>query len=349
MKINRSNYESYFIDYLDGNLPDNLVDDLLDFLAENPELANELNVAKNIHLKPQTCTFNFKETLYKHSTNISEDFEMQAVAYLEGDLNEENNEQFLNQIADDSAKLQTLHLLKQAKLKPQSTIEYPNKKKLLHHPRKTFSLWASRIAALLLIFFSVWALIPRKQPVVPDNPIAFKTEEQQAPFSAKTADKKASIVRPKPVADASIKVTESTEKELAKVESAKQLPTPVAETRVREVQPTRLAIPEQIQPLKAQIEPLAVQSGELHIRAANNKLALQKPAVSVDEYLAHKIINAPKGESFTFNNLANAGLNAVENLTNERFNVERTENGKLKQIKFDSRLIAFSIPFKKNR
>ena len=83
-----------------------------------------------------------------------------------------------------------------------------------------------------------------------------------------------------------------------------------------------------------------MEISKLQIPSVAKELVPKQATVTVDEYLAHKIINAPKGESFTFNNLANAGLNAVENLSNERFNVERTENGKLRQIKFDSRLIA---------
>ena len=43
MKINRNNYEMYFIDYLDGVLSPDLVSELLLFLDENPDLKEELS------------------------------------------------------------------------------------------------------------------------------------------------------------------------------------------------------------------------------------------------------------------------------------------------------------------
>lgn len=350
MKINRSNYESYFIDYIDGTLPDDLVDELLDFLQENPDLAEELNAAKDISLKPQSSTFDFKERLYKNSNDGAESFEMQAVAYLESDLNEANKEQFLAEIADDSAKLKTLHLLQHAKLSPDFAIKYPDKKELLRRSNKTFYLWATRVAALLLIFFSVWAIVPRKKQVLPDNPIAEQQVISHPELNSETGENIASNATREPIVEKNIEVANSSENEPAIVELKKRITTQVVanETKEPEVLAMRSAVPDQIEPLKAEIKPTAVEVGKLHLPSPTNKLTPKQPTVTVDEYLAHKIINAPKGESFTFNNIANAGLNAVENLSNERFNVERTENGKLKEIKFDSRLIAFSIPFRKN-
>lgn len=50
MKISRSNYEIFFLDYLDGTLSANRVDDFLDFLKNNPDLADELKGVSNISL-----------------------------------------------------------------------------------------------------------------------------------------------------------------------------------------------------------------------------------------------------------------------------------------------------------
>jgi len=356
MKINRSNYESYFIDYIDGTLSDDLVDDLLDFLQENPDLAEELNAVKSMTLEPQQSTFTAKASLYKNTNEISADsFEMQAVAYLEGDLKEPAQQQFLTEIADDSDKLKTLHLLQKAKLNPNLAIVYPNKKELLRQKNRAIYFWVPRIAALLLIFFSVWAIVPKKQHLLPDKTVADQTQVQQAPspidFPIETDDKIASNVAEQPVVEETYEKPAKPEKEPVEVEPVKRIPVQpiVGENQETELLAMRSPVPEQIQPIKAEIKPAQIEVSKMYVSSADKELVPQQPSVTVDEYLAHKIINAPKGESFTFNNLANAGLNAVENITNERFNVERTESGKLRQIKFDSRLIAFSIPFGKNR
>ncbi len=355
MKIDRSNYESYFIDYIDGTLADDLVDDLLDFLKENPDLAEELNAVKSMTLEPPQSSFTAKESLYKNADDISDSFEMQAVAYLEGDLKENVQETFLKEIADDSDKLKTLHLLQKAKLTPNFAIEYPNKKELLRRKNRAIYFWVPRVAALLLVFFSVWAIVPRNQRSVTDSQLADQMQVQQTPpnidLTIETRDKIASNVEEQSQVEETFEKPAKSEKITVEAKPVKRiLVQPViTETQAPELFAIHSPVPEQIKPIRAEVEPVQMEISKLQIPSVAKELVPKQATVTVDEYLAHKIINAPKGESFTFNNLANAGLNAVENLSNERFNVERTENGKLRQIKFDSRLIAFSIPFGKNR
>jgi hypothetical protein len=42
MKIDRNNYEPFFMDYLDGNLTAGEIDELIDFLSKNNDLAKSL-------------------------------------------------------------------------------------------------------------------------------------------------------------------------------------------------------------------------------------------------------------------------------------------------------------------
>jgi len=60
MKINRENYELYFVDYLDGNLSDYEIRMLEDFLLINPDLRTELEGTEKISLSPETAKiFNY--------------------------------------------------------------------------------------------------------------------------------------------------------------------------------------------------------------------------------------------------------------------------------------------------
>ena len=45
MKITRENYELFFVDYLDNKLSDSNILELMAFLAQNPDLEEELNLS----------------------------------------------------------------------------------------------------------------------------------------------------------------------------------------------------------------------------------------------------------------------------------------------------------------
>ncbi len=50
MKITRKNYEQFFLDYFEGNLPDNRVGELMRFLDENPDLRDEFDAFEMIRV-----------------------------------------------------------------------------------------------------------------------------------------------------------------------------------------------------------------------------------------------------------------------------------------------------------
>lgn len=52
-KITRHNYEAFFLDFLEGTLREELKIELKTFLAQNPDLAEELDEFENISLKPE--------------------------------------------------------------------------------------------------------------------------------------------------------------------------------------------------------------------------------------------------------------------------------------------------------
>ena len=90
MKPNRSNYEGWFIDYIDGNLNTRDVDQLLSFLGENSDLKEEFDEISNFRIKPDNKIFSNKLLLKKSVSDLPESqFEFLCVAAAEGDLHEE--------------------------------------------------------------------------------------------------------------------------------------------------------------------------------------------------------------------------------------------------------------------
>ncbi|RKD92238.1 hypothetical protein [Mangrovibacterium diazotrophicum] len=349
MRIDRSNYESYFVDYIDGNLPADLVDEFLDFLENNPDLAAELKAVGDIKLEAETVIFASKEQLLKSESNINDSFDYRAVAFLEGDFSAEKKQQFESEVEDDSEKLKSLHLLKKMHLQADLSVQFPDKEKLLRKKRTPIYLWATRVAALLLLFFSVWALVPRKQVNNPQNQVA----EQQIDQSQKSEK----IELPKDVATENTvesqmaqtlpATEEKTEQQISPKKTVAIQPQLKTEPQSTGLVATRDQVPDKMQPLTAHLDMNSMAVSSIHM--PSQTAFVPRESLSVDEFLAYKLIDAPKGESFTFNNLANAGLKAAQNISNDRLAVERNNKGKVEEIKFESRLIAFSIPFKKNR
>ncbi|MCW0482420.1 hypothetical protein [Gaoshiqia sediminis] len=346
MKISRSNYEIYFLDYLDGTLPANRVDEFLDFLKNNPDLADELKGVSNINLYPGDQVFFCKKNeLLKDPRIESADFDYRTVAYLEGDLEPPEQQRLLEEVADDPAKQKSFDLMMRLRLQVDETTRFPDKKSLMRSNRKKILLiWAGSAAAILLLILSIRVFLP--------NSLLAPTAHQQVAvveMPVETDSPKSPTVEEE--------VKSETQEDLAKLEDVvlhEKKSVPVEQKQGEFLAENKLAAndretaPELLAPLDARLRMTENTS-------AITKLEIeQKPkpeieALSLDEYLAHKLIQAPKGESFTFSNLAKAGIQAAENISNNRLSVETNTQGRISEISFQSRLIAFSIPVRKNR
>ncbi|MBN2175878.1 MAG: hypothetical protein JW731_17240 [Bacteroidales bacterium] len=143
MKINRENYEAYFLDYLEKNLPPELVAELMVFLEQNPDLKSELESFDNIRLEPEEAVrFEGKKVLLKkylkRTENISvENYEEMMVARLEGDLSSEQNEELNEFLAKNPAVKLEYNLLKHTFLIPLE-IQFQDKESL-----KKKGIWVS--------------------------------------------------------------------------------------------------------------------------------------------------------------------------------------------------------------
>ncbi|WP_430971595.1 hypothetical protein [Sunxiuqinia rutila] len=349
MNINRSNYEIYFLDYLDGNLPDSQVDDFLDFLANNPDLNEELKAVSSIRVPVDERMFPNKKALLKKEITEESSFDYRAVAFLENDLEEDDKLAFLRELTTDPQKEQQFDLLLKTQLKPDNSIQFSNKKSLYKKPaRKVVLLWGSRVAAALVLLFAVWAVwdteFKREQtiqytdqvtPVM--EPTTSKEKEQLASRPATTpeetaAESKGQTVMPKePVAPI--------QPQLARQE-------PVVSDRL---QPKREEVPQKLTPISSRLE-LPDSSAPVALAGTTKQAEPLSPDyLTVDEYLAQKVLHKAKDEPLKFSDLVNAGLNVVSSVSSERLDYETNEKGKLSEISLNTRLLAFSIPLKKER
>lgn len=166
MSINRNNYELFFIDYIDGKLSAEEVAELMLFIAAHPDLKEELN---NFELSPVLEQTNLEEYTNKHLLKkrefTTEQINNALVAELEGTLDIEYREVFKN-LPEEFIKNER-KLMAATKMKPDYSIEFPNKKNLKRETRiiNLFYYYSGAVAACLLIAFGVYSWFINKEAI----------------------------------------------------------------------------------------------------------------------------------------------------------------------------------------
>jgi hypothetical protein len=168
-KINRNNYESYFLDYLEGNLASGRREELISFLEENPDLKEELNGLENFRLGQDQVNFAGKTALKKRLT-LSDPgytiFDELALGRLEEELSEKQVREFDQLISDDPDKKKEFELYKKTLLKPDKKLRYTGKSGLKRG--KTIQIYSKTLyrsvalAASILILAGVYFFYPKE-------------------------------------------------------------------------------------------------------------------------------------------------------------------------------------------
>lgn len=346
MKITRDNYEEFFLDYLEGNLDENRVDDFIDFLRENPDLKAELEMAGAVKVELENVSFANKEKLYKEKYDLETEFNRAAVARLECDLPENEKSEFEKYLSTHPEKQKETALFKKTRLKADESIVFRKKRSLYHYSAgKTILLWSTRIAAVLVLAFMVYRVADNisTQNILPENQVAVsekKTNPKPAEptFIPEKTEKKEEVV---PI---DRKVAEPLKKEEPKAEPVKSL----RETTKGRMDHERIAemrvpveIPEKMSGMNAS---LGIQKPELALAQMNITLP-ETPVENYEERLLADVVKEKTGlGNLSLNKVAKAGLNLVSSVSGEKFSFDTNDDGQITELNYDSRLLAFSIP-----
>ena len=348
MEINKNNYEAYFIDYLEGNLNENIVDDFIEFLQQNPELKEELSFFETVSIEPENISFNKKENLFKQKLDSEREFDKAAIANLEGDISESDKLEFESYIAEHTEKKRDVILLGKTKLQPDETIVFNKKKKLYRHSKqKVFLMWTARIAAILIIAFAFFTLIDK-----PANELVSKNE------IVKPVDKKEKkIASPKskqiPVETKKkdpVKIKKSAVKPVIKQTAPKQKHKSLREDTQGRMKHEDVAINRIQIEIPAEMNAITASLNIKQPKAIMGIMYISIPTGSADYYEERLLVDVVKEKTgidkFQFNKITKAGLNLVSNISKKKFKYETSEDGKITEYKYESRLLAFSIPSK---
>jgi hypothetical protein len=193
MKINRHNYEEFFLLYVDNELSSEDRRMVEEFVQLHPDLKEELELLSQFKFTPDSdIVFENKEELLKVNqpagqvdgeTTVSfHNYEELLLSYIDNELTAQQRteaEQFVN--ANPAAKKE-LELLKQTKLQPE-TIVFTNKELLYRKEEKVRSLpvrwWRAAAAILILALGLTTALVLTNKSTDGEEPVAKNPGTQQ--------------------------------------------------------------------------------------------------------------------------------------------------------------------------
>lgn len=341
--ITRENYESFFVDYLEGNLPENQIDQFLDFLNQNPDLKEELHLFEEVNLPEESVVFATKTQLYKTPGEEKVKLETSCIAYLEGDMSADERNSFENYLAAHPELKKESDQFSKARLIPDLAVQFQHKNKLYRKSGTTILFnWVARAAAVVVLVWGINSVMqmqqsapnrviqqeiasvnqmPAEKPVitVPES----KNNQTEVPVKSGQSQPE-NIIQEKPV-------------ELAEV---KDLPETNQVPTKRENSPMA-----SIAPLSPKFE--VADEVQLAFHQGSGITQINEPKVlSVDEFLAMRVQKAGKEGIFSAQRLARLGLNIASEISGERIGY-KTKDGKITSVDFESKLMAFSIPLEK--
>ena len=342
MQINKSNYEIFFIDYLDGKLSDIQVDEFLDFLKLHPELKEELKSLSDFKLPVDEISFSGKEKLMKAEESASNSFDYRAAAFIEGDLSINDEKAFVEELDTDPSKEKEFDLMMSTKLQKE-TVAYPFKDELYQKSKIRLLYWSSRVAAIIVLLILIGGVfqmtnIPNNEPILAEsNYPALQTDtDLDSPKQDPTKKKKS-------IEEINSTKTDSIPKKTKSIrERTKGRLKEIAILPVQE----RLATPDQINPIFASL-PVELNPSVYAMHEMNRTIDSSSKYISFDKYLAQKLLKKERNKSINFEKLAQAGLKAFSGLSKEKINYQINAEGEVSEISLNTGLLAFSIPVTK--
>jgi hypothetical protein len=191
MQIDRSNYEIWFIDWLDGNLNSIQTGQLKLFLNENPDLREELEDFTPVNLVPYGILFPDKLILQKSVEEIPiSQFEYLCAAYHENDLSESQRTELREIIDTYPDKRKTFNLIQKTRLASPG-ISYKHKKHLL---KRTVFQKVIRLSVIGLSAAAAITLIIISYPVLSGNSFLKSNRSAQNQVSERVSQSPASVI-----------------------------------------------------------------------------------------------------------------------------------------------------------
>jgi hypothetical protein len=156
--ITHENYEAFYLDYLEGNLSEDVRLLFLDFLTKNPNLKLTDGAFPVIVANETTIDKEFKTTLYQINTAYApinhSNYSVFLLAAVENELAPEKTAELNVFLAQNHSAQKEFEQLKKTKLSPDLSHNFPNKQALKKAVSKPlWPIYSALAAACLIGFF----------------------------------------------------------------------------------------------------------------------------------------------------------------------------------------------------
>lgn len=160
MNINRDNYETFFLLYIDNELSVEERNAVTIFVHENPDLQQEFEVLAQSILQPEPVAYLNKSKLLKKESKTVE-IEENLLLYIDKELDKNKTNQLEFLLKTDKIIAAELAILKQTKLTPDKDIVFINKQSL-YRKEETRVIpfgWWKLAAAAIFAGFGIWGTV----------------------------------------------------------------------------------------------------------------------------------------------------------------------------------------------
>ncbi len=341
MKITREKYEPFFLDYLEGNLNELLVNEFFEFLHQNPDLKEELRLFEAVFLPSEDINFTGKEKLFRTPYDKNEIFDNHSVAFIEGDLTEEEITSYLVYIETHPDRKKELALFKETKLIPDESVIFGSKNKL-YKPQsiRRLLIWPMRIAAVLLISVALWNLWPSDLSEIARQSVVSELQPDYTGPESSTGT--INHQQDKALADIPAVVNKTVAEAEPSVEQMVKIIKPEADPVVNATSERSALAPPALLPLKK--ASLEISSHEPLLASAAFEEKTDIAPDREDVYLTDRLKEKAGLEGFSFARLVRSGLQLASDVSNDRVSYATNSEGEVIALSLDTRLLGFRIP-----
>lgn len=357
MRPDRTNYEIWLIDYLDGNLDRESSEMLMVFLEENPDIREELDDLVSYKLDPGTVSFNNKVTLKKSASDLNESqFELLCVAGAENDLSDGQAAELKEVISSSPEKRKTFELFKELKLKPpREEFRYKYKLRKLTLTQKVVRISAIGLSAAASIFIAITIF---NSPPSESSEDIFKVSEAVPPEKTISAPGN-SVVKSQEAGQEVIKtyIAENLNP-VIKRETIDVNKSVVADVQLNDTSANPVPEKISISAIGFRQEVGLVNAGsEAGLIAMNmpEPVFSEDPATGFNGLIARVFRNkifkteSPGRGNLKAYEIADAGINGLNRLLGWEMSLQKNKDvkGDVKSVYFNSKILKFNAPVKK--
>ena len=358
--INRNNYEPYFLDFLEGTISPQDKKKLMLFLDSNQDLREELYSFEPIKLQNENYVYPEKSSLKKQfllNMDNSDNFDYLCIAQMEGDLSEKESHDFTELIKQNKEKELHYNRYLLCRIRPDESIIFGDKKSLKRNnafiSRKRLFYSFISAAASVIILLTIYFFAQDRKNMMNYNAEILKTQQNpiqtyQKPIIESNKNRELKNVVITKESDNNNLLHKFIVQESDKKETLKQ---EVVESNRKQEKPEQIAY---LDPVNIQL-----RTNPKSLEMANNfiyydvELIENEEKVGVKRYLSQSfnkyVFNKDKKEKVDWFDIAQASIKGINKIAGTNMALERVydEKGNPKATNFNSKLIAFSSPVKK--